>query len=87
MHHVQCEHHEFGGSARPHSVSFPRWDPRIGASSPGWLPMSMEPARPRARVPCRIVDAFQTSAITATNDDKLKDLVKIFSFSGELVTG
>jgi hypothetical protein len=32
---------------------------------------------------CRIVDAFQTSAINATNDYKLKDLVKIFSLSGE----
>lgn len=34
---------------------------------------------------CRIVDAFQTSAITATNDYKRKHLVKIFSLSGELL--
>jgi site-specific recombinase XerD len=33
----------------------------------------------------RIVDAFQTSAINATNDYKLKHLVKIFSLSGELL--
>lgn len=33
---------------------------------------------------CNIVDAFQTSA---TNDYKLKDLMKIFSLSGELLTG
>jgi hypothetical protein len=33
---------------------------------------------------CRIVDAFQTSALNATNDDKRKHLVKLFSLSGEL---
>jgi hypothetical protein len=33
---------------------------------------------------CSIVDALQTSAIKATNEYKLKHLVKIFSLSGEL---
>ena len=33
---------------------------------------------------CGIVDAFQTSAINATNDYKLKHLVEQFNLSGEL---
>lgn len=35
---------------------------------------------------CKIVDAFQTSAINAHNDYKLKHLVQVFNLSGELLT-
>ncbi len=35
----------------------------------------------------RIVDAFQTSAIEAVSDQKLKNLVSLFNLSGELLTG
>ena len=34
---------------------------------------------------CRIVDAFHTSAINASDDYKLRHLVKVFSLSGELL--
>ena len=36
----------------------------------------------QAMRPLRIVDAFQTAALNATTDDKLKHQVKIFSLSG-----
>jgi hypothetical protein len=35
---------------------------------------------------CKIVDAFQASAIAAGNDYKLKHLVEVFELSGELLT-
>jgi hypothetical protein len=34
---------------------------------------------------CRIVDAFQTSAIAADNDYELKHLVEVFGLSGDLL--
>jgi hypothetical protein len=34
---------------------------------------------------CKIVDAFQTSAISATNDYKLKHLAEVFQLSGNLL--
>jgi len=34
---------------------------------------------------CNIVDAFQTSAISATDDYKLKHLVEEFQLSGNLI--
>lgn len=35
---------------------------------------------------CKIVDAFQTSAINAHDDYKLKHLVDVFKLSGDLIT-
>lgn len=35
---------------------------------------------------CSIVDAFQTSAINAVNDYKLKHLVEVFGLSSTLLT-
>ena len=34
---------------------------------------------------CRIVDSLQTSAIAATDDYKLKNLVEVFQLSGNLL--
>lgn len=34
---------------------------------------------------CKIVDALQTSAISATNDYKLKHLAEVFQLSGNLL--
>ena len=34
---------------------------------------------------CKIVDAFQTSAIEAQDDYKLKHLVEMFGLSGNLI--
>jgi len=34
---------------------------------------------------CKIVDAFQTSAIAAVTDYKLKHLVELFGLSGDLL--
>ena len=34
---------------------------------------------------CKIVDAFQTAAIDAQDDYKLKHLVEVFRLSGDLV--
>lgn len=39
-----------------------------------------------SKIWCRIVDAYQTSAISTQNDYKLKYLVKVFDLSGELLT-
>lgn|GEM_PF-3310821 len=35
---------------------------------------------------CKIVDVFQTSAISAHNDHKLKHLAKVFDLSSDLLT-
>jgi len=38
-----------------------------------------------SKIWCKIVDAFQTSAISATNDYKLKHLAEVFQLSGNLL--
>jgi len=34
---------------------------------------------------CTVIDAFQNTAIDATNDYKLKHLVEVFGLSGDLI--
>jgi hypothetical protein len=52
---------------------------------PGVQQIKMSPKRAQNCEWCRIVDAFQTSAIAADNDYKLKHLVKVFGLSGDLL--
>lgn len=40
---------------------------------------------PKSNLWCKIVDAFQTSALDAQNDYKLKHLVEVFGLSGDLL--